>query len=407
MKKNKYKWGLCLLLLIMIGMTVVLLKKFNLHAIEEVLQGADKLPLLAAVLLVFLHLTLGALTIQIILRALGQPNGYLKSIKYACVEMYYSAVTPSSTGGQPAQLYYMTKDGVSTSAATLTLLLVTVVYKIVLLLFGVVVMIFNSDFVFGISKAVTILFLLGILINIAVVVFCLMLMYSKGFLKGIVKKAVWFLAKVKLLRNPEQKLNRFMNTYNDYHAGARFIMEHYGITIKLTLLMILQRASLFSVAYCVFLALGGRRFSWFDFLAIQIVISMAVDSMPFPGGAGLAETLYGLIYRKVFMKWMVIPAMLLTRGISFYFYFIICAAVTFISHTILVIRERASKTQGKRQCRLKGRKLWSPRIKKHSGRLKQRKKINSLLSDKKSLVTERGKRIICYKKMNFEECSCK
>ena len=44
-------------------------------------------------------------------------------LKYAFVGFYFSSITPSSSGGQPAQVYYMNKDNVKVGASTLSFLI--------------------------------------------------------------------------------------------------------------------------------------------------------------------------------------------------------------------------------------------------------------------------------------------
>lgn len=346
MKNKQYKIGLGFLLAIMVGMTIYLMSQCEPGKIREAMENASLAPLFSGVGMVFVHLLLGALGVYLILHSLGQPVNLRRGLKYSCIEMYYSAITPSATGGQPAQLYYMSKDGITTAAGTLSILIITVIYKIVLLLLSLLAAVFESSFVFGNSPLITVLFILGIIINVLVVVFCLMLMYSKYLLQRIVQSVIAFLVKHRLMRHPERKLDRFDKMYREYRVGATYFKEHIMVSVKLLIIVLVQRIALFSVAYCVYQAFGGGEFSWFDFMTIQIVIATAVDSMPFPGGAGLAETLYTLIYRKVFSAGMILPAMLLTRGISFYLYFVIYAIVSLYAHARLFIREKREIQNG-------------------------------------------------------------
>lgn len=52
------------------------------------------------------------------------------------IGFFYSCITPSASGGQPAQIYYMSKDGLDVSVSTLVLMIVTITYKAVLVLVG-------------------------------------------------------------------------------------------------------------------------------------------------------------------------------------------------------------------------------------------------------------------------------
>ena len=59
----------------------------------------------------------------------AQKEGYKAStlprcIQYSFIGFFYSGITPSATGGQPVQLYYMNKDGNRGSDSTVVLMTV-------------------------------------------------------------------------------------------------------------------------------------------------------------------------------------------------------------------------------------------------------------------------------------------
>ena len=59
-----------------------------------------------------------ALSLGVLSKTLGYRKGILKNYSYASADIYFSAITPSATGGQPASAYYMIKDGIPISHTT-------------------------------------------------------------------------------------------------------------------------------------------------------------------------------------------------------------------------------------------------------------------------------------------------
>ena len=55
-----------------------------------------------------------------------------KCVRYSFIGFFFSCITPSATGGQPAQIYYMKKEGLDIPKSTIVLFLVTIEYKFVL-----------------------------------------------------------------------------------------------------------------------------------------------------------------------------------------------------------------------------------------------------------------------------------
>ena len=84
--------------------------------------------------LIFICLEGGML--RILLRTMGQKSGLLKCIGYSFVGFFYSGITPSASGGQPMQLYYMKKDGNRLGDSTVALMVTALCYKLALVCIG-------------------------------------------------------------------------------------------------------------------------------------------------------------------------------------------------------------------------------------------------------------------------------
>ncbi len=53
-------------------------------------------------------------------------------------------------------------------------------------------------------------------------------------------------------------------------------------------------------------------------MLLQAVISVSVDMLPLPGGMGISETLFLKIFPPVFGSTLLLPAMVLSRGLGYY-----------------------------------------------------------------------------------------
>lgn len=72
------------------------------------------------------------------LRLFGCRNKLSRNIFYALVGFFFSSVTPSASGGQPMQLYYMHRDTIAVPTATLALLVQFSVFQCVTIAFAAV-----------------------------------------------------------------------------------------------------------------------------------------------------------------------------------------------------------------------------------------------------------------------------
>ena len=95
-------------------------------------------------------------------------SSLIRCIQYSFIGFFYSGITPSATGGQPVQLYYMSKDGNRGSDSTVVLMTVAVVYKFVLVILGAAILLFWYRPLYSELGKFFPLYLFGLLLNVMV-----------------------------------------------------------------------------------------------------------------------------------------------------------------------------------------------------------------------------------------------
>ena len=70
---------------------------------------------------------------------------------------------------------------------------------------------------------------------------------------------------------------------------------------------------------------------------------MCIDILPVPGGVGANEGFSVVMFRTIMQNQYVYPAMLLSRGVSFYALVIISALITIGTQISLVYRSHKQK----------------------------------------------------------------
>ena len=70
-------------------------------------------------------------------------------------------------------------------------------------------------------------------------------------------------------------------------------------------------------------------------LILQAMISVASDMLPLPGGMGVSESLFLVIFLPFFGEELILPAMVLSRGIGYYTQLLISAVMTAAASFIL------------------------------------------------------------------------
>ena len=73
----------------------------------------------------------------------------------------------------------------------------------------------------------------------------------------------------------------------------------------------------------VYLGFGLEGTSAMKVILLQASVYIAVDMLPLPGAQGITELMYQAVFAHVFTGMYLIPSMLVSRGINFYFLLVV------------------------------------------------------------------------------------
>jgi len=331
-----------LIMLALIAVTLyVIFRDTTLGEFWSAVQSSDPLWLLAALGAALFAALMFGVALHLALRVLyGKPISLLRNLGFGFIGQYYTSVTPAGIAGQPMQLYYMIAYGVEVSFASLSLLLVNAAHQLVVLLIPTVLFPFRSGLILDNLGAFLWLFILGSLINIALILFLLFAMFSKDFAGRIVHKVIALLTKLRIVKHPERIEKRVNDQIALYQKGAAVFRAHKWLLIGELVSYVLLLGSQFVIPYFVYRAFHLTAFGMIDFIALQSVLYLAVCFLPIPGSAGASESGFVQIFRVLFQSALIVPAMLLSRVASFYFILIVSGIVSLAMQLVLSSRQK-------------------------------------------------------------------
>lgn len=261
--------------------------------------------------------------IYILLHAMEGTSSLWRCIQYSYIGFFYSGITPSATGGQPMQLYYMKKDGNELSKSSIVLMTVALLYKLVLVLVGLGLLIFSYSFLQERLGRYLMLYFLGLFLNILLVVLILGAMFCPGVLYGIYSRVESGLIRLRLLKESESRTAKVRQFFEEYHEAVNWLKEHPAHVLLVTGLTFIQRSSLFVLTYLVYLGFGLSGVPAWEVIVLQASVYIAVDMLPLPGAQGITEWMYRSVFQGIFTGGYLVPSMLVSRGINFYFLLLI------------------------------------------------------------------------------------
>ena len=318
-------------MILIIGLTLYMVfSNYSPALILDIVRDTNPFYVMAAIGLMFLYVLLEGVSLRAITRSLGEKTTFRKGIVYGSVDLYFSAITPSSEGGQPLMVYTMTRDGISISRSTIAAVLFTNMFTSGLLICTGIACLFSPSLIFTDNFWFRLCLIVGLAISCIIFVGCILLLRFGHTMKKLGVKLIGFLHKIRILRNKEKALHKLDVAVEDFASCSEYIKTHPFLTFKVLLHATLQRIVFFSVPYLIYLAFGMSGASYFDIFAIQVMIQMSVYALPIPGSAGATEAMMLLLYQTVYPENIAVSAMLLVRAVTFYFTVIFCGGVTLV-----------------------------------------------------------------------------
>lgn len=251
---------------------------------------------------------------------------------YSSIGFFFSCITPSAGGGQPAQVYYMRKNMIPVPVATVVLMVVTISYKSVLVIIGCALAVFGRGLLNQYLYEVMPVFYLGLTLNVVFCAAMLILAFHTTLAKDIAMKLLGFLVRIHILKDKPSRTERLNLTMDHYNDTSAYLRQHKDVLLRVMVLTFVQRLALFSVTYFVYKAFGLKGTHVATLILLQSTISVSADMLPLPGGMGISEHLFLTIFDPIFYGDLLLPAMVLSRGIAYYVQLIFSAVVTFAAH---------------------------------------------------------------------------
>mgnify|MGYP002623717543 CR=1 FL=1 len=350
LKRKNLKYVLSILFLIALVVTTIILlaTRYNFGEMMEIVGSLNYWFLILGVAMIFIYILFEAIAMKILLKTINLNESLWHNVEYSAIDYFFCAVTPSATGGQPMVMYYMKKDGVPIAETTIILLMNTALFKIVLMILSIVALIAYPGYILA-TPLIAILFFLGFAFNLFIVIMCFLGAFKRRAVQNLMEKIIRLLHKMKIVKNLDLVLALVEEKMNDYEKAANLIKAHKGKFFLAFLANLIQRMAMFSMTYCVYLSflrpypdLVGH--GYFEMMAIQVIIALSVDSLPFPGGVGISELLYIQLYEIIYeTEIMVGSVLIVTRALSFYIPLLVTMLIFIYKHISTMVKSSRKK----------------------------------------------------------------
>ena len=308
-KKSVIKYLLNIsLVLIATGLAVFFAIKDDAEEIWKYLTTAE-----VKYLLVIVGLMLGCILVRSFIlfcfaHLFTRKYHFHQAIAVDQIGQFYNAITPGASGGQIMQAYTYKKQGVQVSSAVSILAMYSIVYQIILIIFGTTSFIVKYDFITSMGYIRTTieinkvpldlpiwpLTIIGFLLNVGVIAIVFLMGYWHGFHNFVMGPVIGFLAKIKIVKNPDKQRENLRIQVENFKIEFRRLSTNVPFLLLVVVSFSAYMIIKFCIPYFVGKALGNQSpsASFWDCIFLSNYHQMITGLIPIPGSAGVSEFVF-------------------------------------------------------------------------------------------------------------------
>ncbi len=339
---RRVAWSLLFLLIACLSVWTVAtqVKGFSPRLFWEYIKDSKPGWLAAAFVSMLAYILFDALMVHCLLKGFGHARSLTNCVTYAASDLYFSAITPSATGGQPMEAYYMVKDGVPAIISTVVMLTYLLLYTLSIVIIELVCLIFGPFTFLSYSVLSRVLIAAGAAIQLGLTVLYGMLLWNEGMLRKILHWGLKLLARLRIVRNHDKRRQKLDVTMDEYAEATKLLRGHRTLLWKTLLLNLAHRASQILVTAFCFLAGGGALSQAPKLFAMQANVVIGASCVPIPGAMGVSDFLMLDGFSSLMSAQQAANLELLARSTSFYICVLLSGIIVLVKSAILRFRKK-------------------------------------------------------------------
>ena len=311
--------------------------------ISGVVSSLSPIWLLVGVGALLIYWLMDAVVLHMFLRCMQTPISLGRAFHVSMVGFYYSALTPFSSGGQPAQVLYLKQDGISVGKGTCVFSLKFIVFQVAVSSFFILGMLLRGPYIFEHYNHVFYLTLLGLVINVGLMILVIFVMVDKRRVGRFADKVLHLLGRIRLVKNLERAAETTHNMLNDFHNSASCANAHRPHMIIGSFISFFQLTCYYFITYCIYRAMGLAGTSALDIVILQAFLFLTVSFVPLPGAALASEGGFILFFGAVFPgAELVYTATLVWRLLTYYSNLLVGGGFVLGESVFRLFRKKAS-----------------------------------------------------------------
>ncbi|WP_298463252.1 lysylphosphatidylglycerol synthase transmembrane domain-containing protein [uncultured Mitsuokella sp.] len=278
-----YKRFLILILLVLVISGTVIYTTVDINTLKN-LDRFKSWSIALALLAVSLGLFFDGSRLMHLVKISGEKITLYQAVQVIFGNYFLALLTPGATGGAVAQLMFLRHAGVPTGKAAVLVIVRTILSIFFLILCMPFIFMHDSGIVPGISNDT----LMAITITAFVVIVIMVVGARRGYLDYLV---------IRLTRNMKrQRRIKVFAFYRDTKSAIALLAASPKSMLLVFVESGLNLLCIYAIVPCLLLGLGVTDADWYSVMGRMIFLNMLLYFTPTPGGSGVAEGGFVLLF---------------------------------------------------------------------------------------------------------------
>ncbi len=334
--------------LLTVALTAILLfaaltMKNGLGTLVNAVKHANLIWFFLGFVLIFMYWLLDAVALHMLTVVRKRDCSFIRTFVTAMLGLLYSAITPFATGGQPVQIYEMSKNGIKPGVAGAVIAVKSLVYQVAMLAYALSCAIFVWKLFDSQIPHFELYMIFGIVCNAIFITVILAVCLSKKITLRIAAAMIFLFSKLRLVKNYEKSLKKTYKQIKLFNASMATAMKSKRVSFLCLVVTIIQLTALFSVPYTIYRAFHFSEVTLFYIVSANAIISMITAFIPMPGGSGAAEGSFYLFFKIFFPASLLLPVVVIWRAVTYFSCIIFGCFVAMADSIVTPLLQKAKK----------------------------------------------------------------
>lgn len=259
--------------------------------------------------------------LYIMLKNYDQKFSYIEVLKLVLSTQFFNGITPFATGGQPFQIYILSKRSkIGVSSITSVSLHNFIIYQTVLVFMGTLAILLKGALHLLPTSGIDLNFLCGIGfgLNVFIIIALLIIAFSPKLTKSLLQLLFTLITYTPLRKKKDAIQRKLTKLTEDFHKEIYNLMSNKRLLMQAAFLNFTKLMVFYAIAFFIFRSVGLTSINLLQAMISSAYIALITSVVPLPGASGGAEFGFLFFFSSVTIGPQITAVMLLWRFITYY-----------------------------------------------------------------------------------------